>query len=128
MRTSRYSRIFTNWFGQSDESWLSNWDLNIRLYLDVRKDAIVVSSAAIQKGAQGSFVYVVGANNAAEVRPVQVDFTEGNVSVMSQGLNKGEQVVVDGADKLQAGAPVTPHQSSTKSAASAANSSPGSTP
>jgi multidrug efflux system membrane fusion protein len=119
---------FKSQFDNSDTSLWPNQFVNIRLYLDVRKNAIVVSSAAIQKGAQGSFVYVVGSNNAAEVRPVQVDFTEGNVSVVSQGLNKGEQVVVDGADKLQAGAPVTPHQSSTKSAASAANSSPGSTP
>ncbi len=117
---------FKSQFDNADTSLWPNQFVNIRLYLDVRKNAIVVSSAAIQKGAQGSFVYVVDSKNDAQVRPVQVDFTEGNVSVMSQGLNKGEQVVVDGADKLQAGAPVTPHQSSTRSAA--ANSPPGSTP
>ncbi len=118
---------FKSQFDNSDSSLWPNQFVNIRLYLDVRKNAIVVSSAAIQKGAQGSFVYVVGSDNDAEVRPVEVDFTEGNVSVMSQGLKAGEQVVVDGADKLQAGAPVTPHQSSTKSAPTG-NSSPGSTP
>jgi membrane fusion protein, multidrug efflux system len=118
---------FKSQFDNHDSSLWPNQFVNIRLYLDVRKNAIVVSSAAIQKGAQGSFVYVVGSNNAAEVRPVQVDFAEGNVSVMSQGLTAGEQVVVDGADKLQAGAPVTPHQASTKNAPTA-NSSPGSTP
>ncbi len=117
---------FKSEFENADTSLWPNQFVNIRLYLDVRKNAIVVSSAAIQKGAQGSFVYVVDSKNDAQVRPVQVDFTEGNVSVMSQGLSKGEQVVVDGADKLQAGAPVAPHQSSTRSAA--ANSSPGSTP
>ena len=117
---------FKSEFENADTSLWPNQFVNIRLYLDLRKNAIVVSSAAIQKGAQGSFVYVVDSKNDAQVRPVQVDFTEGNVSVMSQGLSKGEQVVVDGADKLQAGAPVAPHQSSTRSAA--ANSSPGSTP
>jgi multidrug efflux system membrane fusion protein len=117
---------FKSQFDNADSSLWPNQFVNIRLFLDVRKNAIVVSSAAIQKGTQGSFVYVV-ANNAAEVRPVQVDFTEGNVSVMSQGLRAGEQVVVDGADKLQAGAPVSPHQSSTRTTP-AGNSSPGSTP
>jgi multidrug efflux system membrane fusion protein len=117
---------FKSQFDNADSSLWPNQFVNIRVFLDVRKNAIVVSSAAIQKGAQGSFVYVV-ANNAAEVRPVQVDFTEGNVSVMSQGLSAGEQVVVDGADKLQAGAPVSPHQSSTRTTP-AGNSSPGSTP
>ena len=95
-------------FEQHDLSLWPNQFVNTRLFLNVRKDAIVVPSAAIQTGAQGSFVYVIGSDNHAEVRPVQVDFTEGNISVIRQGLKPGEVVVVDGADKLQSGSTVTP--------------------
>jgi membrane fusion protein, multidrug efflux system len=103
---------FKSQFDNRDMSLWPNQFVNIRLFLDVRQNAIVVSSAAIQKGAQGAFVYVVDANNQAEVRQVQVDFTEGNATIVSKGLNAGETVVVDGADKLQSGSPVTPHQAS----------------
>jgi multidrug efflux system membrane fusion protein len=118
---------FKSQFDNQDMSLWPNQFVNVRLYLSVKKDAIVVSSAAIQKGVQDSFVYVIDSNNAAEVRPVQVDFTEGNVSVIAQGLKEGEQVVVDGADKLQSGAAVSPHQAAS-SRAPTGNSSPGSTP
>lgn len=86
--------------------------VNARLFLSERKNALVIPSAAIQTGAQGSFVYLVGNDNKAEVRPIQVDFAEGNISVIRQGLTEGDQIVVDGAEKLQSGAAVTPHKSS----------------
>jgi membrane fusion protein, multidrug efflux system len=109
-----------------DNANLSLWPnqfVNTRLYLSVKKDSVVVPSATIQSGAQGSFVYVIGSDDKAEVRPVQVDFNEGNISVIRQGLKPGESVVVDGADKLQSGSTVTPHQS-TISRTSSASSSP----
>jgi multidrug efflux system membrane fusion protein len=86
--------------------------VNARLFLSERKNALIIPSAAIQTGAQGSFVYLVGSDNKAEVRPIQVDFAEGNISVIRQGLAEGYQIVVDGAEKLQSGAAVTPHKSS----------------
>ena len=86
--------------------------VNARLFLSERKNALIIPTAAIQNGAQGSFVYLVGSENKAEVRPIQVDFAEGNISVIRQGLTEGDQIVVDGAEKLQSGAAVTPHKSS----------------
>ena len=118
---------FKSEFDNRDLSLWPNQFVNIRLFLDVRKNAIIVSTAAIQKGAQGSFVYLVGSNNLAQVRPVQVEFVEGNVAIISQGLSAGDQVVVDGADKLQQGAPVNSHQANARQNP-AGNSSPGSTP
>jgi multidrug efflux system membrane fusion protein len=118
---------FKSEFENRDLSLWPNQFVNIRLFLDVRKNAIIVSTAAIQKGAQGSFVYLVGSNNLAQVRPVQVEFVEGNVAIISQGLSAGDQVVVDGADKLQQGAPVNSHQANARQTP-AGNSSPGSTP
>jgi membrane fusion protein, multidrug efflux system len=98
-------------FDNRDESLWPNQFVNARLFLSVRKDAVVIPTAAIQNGAQGSFVYVIGPDNKSEVRPVVSDFNEGNISVIRQGLGPGEQIVIDGADKLQAGAEVTPHAS-----------------
>ncbi len=97
---------------QFDNDNLMLWPnqfVNVRLYLSVRRGAIVVPSAAVQKGTQGAFVYIVGSDNKADVQPVQVDFSEGNVSAIREGLRVGEQVVIDGADKLQPGAAVVPH-------------------
>jgi membrane fusion protein, multidrug efflux system len=113
-------------FANQDSSLWPNQFVNIRLLLNVRQNSIVVNSAAIQKGAQGTFVYIADANNQAEVRPVQVDFTEGNLSVVSRGLSAGETVVVDGADKLQAGTQMVPHQVNPNrtSAISAAGTTP----
>jgi membrane fusion protein, multidrug efflux system len=101
---------FKSEFANQDSSLWPNQFVNIRLFLDVRQSAIVVNSAAIQKGAQGAFVYVVDASNRAQVRQVQVDFTEGNSTIVSKGLSASEVVVVDGAEKLQSGSPVEPHQ------------------
>ena len=113
--TLKYKAEFDN----RDMSLWPNQFVNVRLFLDTRQNAIVVSSAAIQKGAQGAFVYVVDANNEAQVRQVQVDFTEGNVSVVSKGLSAGETVVVDGADKIQPGSQVILHQSNLNRSSSA---------
>jgi multidrug efflux system membrane fusion protein len=96
-------------FDNRDLSLWPNQFVNVRLFLRVRKDAVVIPSAAIQKGAQGSFVYVVGSDNKAEVRPLQAEFSEGNVAVIREGLAEGDQVVVDGGDKLQSGAAVSVH-------------------
>jgi len=111
-------------FANQDSSLWPNQFVNVRLLLDVRQNSIVVTSAAVQKGAQGTFVYVVDANNQAQVRPVQVEFTEGNVSVISHGLSAGETVVVDGADKLQAGTQLAPHAASRPSSNTTAGTTP----
>lgn len=116
---------------QFDNANMSLWPnqfVNLRLFLSVKKDAIVVPSATLQSGAQGSFVYVIGSDDKAEVRQVQVDFNEGNISVIRQGLTPGEVVVVDGADKLQSGATVIPHKSTNRSSGNGSNSPSGQNP
>jgi multidrug efflux system membrane fusion protein len=94
-------------FENADLTLWPNQFVNIRLLLSVRKDAIVVPSPAIQRGAQGStYVYIVTGERKADVRNVQVDFSEGNETVLKSGLTPGEQVVIDGQDKLQKDAKV----------------------
>jgi membrane fusion protein, multidrug efflux system len=96
-------------FPNTDLSLWPNQFVNIRLFLSMRKDALVIPTATIQNGTQGSFVYVVGEDSKAEARPIQIDFAEGNLSVIRDGLHAGDQVVFDGQDKLQPGARITPH-------------------
>jgi membrane fusion protein, multidrug efflux system len=91
-------------FANQDLSLWPNQFVNIWLLLAVRKDAVVVPSVAIQRGTQGStFVYLVGSDNKAQVQNVKLDFSEGTDTVVTSGLQPGQQVVVDGQDKLQAG-------------------------
>jgi membrane fusion protein, multidrug efflux system len=99
-----------------------NQFVNARLLLSERKNAIVVPSAAVQKGAEGStFVYLIGSDHKADVQTVQVEFTQGNFSVIRSGLHAGQDVVVDGGDKLQPGAVVVTHRSSPENGSNGAS-------
>ncbi|MBZ5659521.1 MAG: MdtA/MuxA family multidrug efflux RND transporter periplasmic adaptor subunit [Acidobacteriia bacterium] len=111
--TVRFKAVFEN----HDLSLWPNQFVNIRLMLAVRKNAIVIPLAAVQRGTQGSYVYTV-TNGHANMQPVKVDLTQGNISLIASGVAAGDQVVVDGQDRLQPGAPVEVHSSSP-------NSSPG---
>jgi membrane fusion protein (multidrug efflux system) len=71
-----------------------------------RPDAILVPQRAVQQGAKGSFVWVVKEDGTAEFRPVTVGPWHGDEWFIEDGLQAGETVVVDGALKLRAGAPV----------------------
>jgi multidrug efflux system membrane fusion protein len=97
--TGRLKAMFQN----SDSSLWPNQFVNARLLLESKKNAVVVPSAAIQRGPQGTFAYVVKADKTAEVRPVTVTLAQGNLSAIGQGLAEGEVVVTDGQDKLKAG-------------------------
>lgn len=78
-----------------------NQFVNMRLLLDVKKNATTVPVAALQTGNQGQFVFVVKPDKTVEVRLVKVGFTEANTASIDQGLAAGELVVTDGQDKLQ---------------------------
>ena len=105
--TVRFKAAFDN----RDLSLWPNQFVNIRLMLAVRKDAIVVPLAAIQRGTQGSYVFTVKAGKA-NLQPVKVDLTQGNIALIAAGVSPGDQVVVDGQDRLQTGTPVEVHDTS----------------
>lgn len=83
-----------------------NQFVKARLLLTTRKAARVVPAPAIQRGPQGMFVYVVGPDQRAAVRPVQVERTEGETTIVASGLEVGEQVVADGQFQLRPGSRV----------------------
>ena len=107
--TGRLKAMFQN----QDSSLWPNQFVNARLLLESKKNAVVIPSAAIQRGPQGTFTYVVKADKTAEVRPVTVSLAQGNLSAIGQGLAEGEIVVTDGQDKLKAGMTVDATASTT---------------
>ena len=80
----------------------------VRLILDgaLRPDAIVVPQRAVLESPKGKFVYVVGADNKAEARPVEVGAWANDGWVIDSGLKAGERVITDGVMKIGPGAPV----------------------
>lgn len=73
---------------------------------DTRPNALVVPQKAVQETSNGHVVYLVTADGKAEIRPVIVGDWVGNDWVIKQGLKAGEQVIVDGFQRLAPGAPV----------------------
>ena len=100
--TGKLKAIFDN---HERDLW-PNQFVNVRLLLEVRKNATVVPAAAVQRGPQGTYAYIVKANNTVEVRPVRLALTQGNLTAIAQGVAPGEVVVTDGQDKLQNGSKV----------------------
>ena len=83
-----------------------NQYVRTRLVGAVRPNAILAPQRAVQQGAKGHFVWVVNKENQAELRPVTVGNWRGDDWFVTQGLNGGDVVVVDGAMRLAQGAPV----------------------
>jgi multidrug efflux system membrane fusion protein len=83
-----------------------NQFVNARLRLSVRKGALVVPATAIQRGPNGTFLFVIGADSTVAPRAVEVASTAGDIAVISSGLTDGERVVVDGQNQLRTGSKV----------------------
>ncbi len=101
--TVRLKAVFEN----KDNALFPNQFVNASLLVNVLRQTVIVPAAAIQRGSQGTFVYVVRPGLTAEVRPVTIAEIQGRSAAMSKGLNAGELVVVDGAERLREGAKVT---------------------
>jgi multidrug efflux system membrane fusion protein len=100
--TSKLKAVFSN----KENSLFPNQFVNVRLLLETRHNQVIVPTVALQRGANGPFVYVVKADGTVEARQVTVGTTEGTDSEIDSGLKTGETVVDDGADALQPGAKV----------------------
>ena len=94
-------------FANKDEILFPNQFVNVQLLVDVLRDAVVVSTSAIQRGAPGTFVYVVNADSTVAVRTITLGPTSGERVAVQSGLMPGDRVVIDGIDKLRNGAKVT---------------------
>ena len=94
-------------FDNRDGALFPNQFVSARLRIDTRRDVVLVPSAAILKGAQGSFVYVVNEQDkTAHMRPVVTGTATTDTVAIESGLSAGEKIVVEGVDRLRDGAPV----------------------
>lgn len=138
-------------FDNENNALFPNQFVYVRLLEGSKKGLTIVPPAAIQRGPQGTFVYVVtqgaastsatsgssggsaGAGNSGapgsivNIRQVTVDITEGNQAGISAGLQPGATVVIDGMDKLQDGSKVDPH-TAPQSPPANSSAAPGGTP
>jgi membrane fusion protein, multidrug efflux system len=93
-------------FPNKNNELFPNQFVNARLIIDFKHDALMAPPSAIQRGPQGTFVYVVKEDQTVALRPVTLGvIQEGNASITA-GLSPGELVVVDGADRLRDGSKV----------------------
>ena len=129
--TGKLKAVFDN----KDQALFPNQFVNIHLVMEERPNALVVPSAAIQSGLQGSFVWVIDTDAAkkstARMQPVKIALAEGQVTILDSGLEAGQQVVVDGADRLRPGQIVlaaAAHQHSGQGASQSSGASVGSNP
>ena len=79
-----------------------------RMLVETRKDAIVIPSVAVQRGPQGTFVYIVAADKTAQMKPVTVSLTTGDVAVVTKGLDGGEHLIIEGQNQVRPGGRVEP--------------------
>ncbi len=94
-------------FPNRQERLYPNQFVNAHLLLDTLADVVRVPLAAVQRGAPGDFVYVIGADHRVSVRVVKLGPVDGPWQAVLSGLKPGEEVVTDGTDQLRPGALVT---------------------
>jgi multidrug efflux system membrane fusion protein len=93
-------------FANDNKMLYPNQFVNIRLLVDTHKDVTTMSTAGIQRGVPGTFVYLVNADSTVSVRPVKLGVTEGERVEVLSGIVPGDRIVIDGADKLRDGAKI----------------------
>ncbi|MBV9192032.1 MAG: MdtA/MuxA family multidrug efflux RND transporter periplasmic adaptor subunit [Betaproteobacteria bacterium] len=93
-------------FANDDNGLFPNQFVNVRMKLDTLHGAVIVPAAAVQRGAQGMFVYVVQNDNTVLPRNVKLGPLDGQRQGIADGLAAGEMVVTDGTDRLRPGAQV----------------------
>jgi multidrug efflux system membrane fusion protein len=93
-------------FANADERLWPGEFVNARVLLETRKDVIAVPTTVVQRGAKGLFAWVVGDDDKAVPRPIELGPVSGELTVITAGINDGDRVVTDGQYKLQVNAPV----------------------
>jgi multidrug efflux system membrane fusion protein len=100
--TSRLKAVFENRGGLL----FPNQFVNVRLLVDTERGQVIIPSVALQRGQQGTFVYVIKPDNTVEARTVVPGITVAEIVSIQNGIEPGEMVVTEGTDKLQPGSQV----------------------
>jgi multidrug efflux system membrane fusion protein len=120
----KFRAIFQN----ADEALFPNQFVNVRVLIQTHHDVVTAPNAAIQRGAPGTYVYVVNDDNTVSVRSVKLGPGDGGMVEIVSGLNPGDRVVIDGTDLLRDGAHVTMTANQTEKAGVSNSPADGHTP
>jgi multidrug efflux system membrane fusion protein len=127
--TIKLKALFNN---PSRSLWPSEF-VKARLTLSTRKNVVVIPVTAIQRGPQGTFSYVVGADSRVSVQAIVLDLTQGDIAIVTKGLEPGQTVITDGQNQLKPGSrvaarPQSPAGSASSHGGSGLNDAPGASP
>lgn len=89
-----------------DQALFPNQFVNVHLLADTLKDVVLAPAAAIQFGTNGTFVYAMDGDKKVTIRPLKVGASDGENTVVIEGLKAGERVVLEGTDRLKEGSEV----------------------
>lgn len=93
-------------FDNEAELLIPNQFVNVRLRVETLEDALLIPSAALQFGSRGNYAYVVGEDSKVELRVLEVGPSNGDKTVVTNGLSVGERIVMEGTDRLRDGSEV----------------------
>ncbi|MBC3951375.1 MdtA/MuxA family multidrug efflux RND transporter periplasmic adaptor subunit [Pseudomonas folii] len=93
-------------FENQNEVLFPNQFVNVHLLADTLKQAVLVPTAAIQFGTNGTFVYAMDGENKVKIRTLKTGANNEQLTVVSEGLAAGDRVVLEGTDRLRDGATV----------------------
>ena len=93
-------------FANAGEQLFPNQFVNVRLRVETRQQATLIPSAAVQFGARGTFVFVLGEGDKVQIRDIKVAASDGATSLVEEGVKVGERLVLEGIDKLKDGSQV----------------------
>ena len=111
-------------FDNADERLFPSQFVNVVMLLDTLKDVVRVPARAVQRGAPGSYVYLVDAQKTVAVHTIKLGEQDGDFFAVVSGLSPGDVVVTDGADRLRDGAKVSIPNGSAAPASPAAPNGP----
>ena len=93
-------------FANPDGELFANQFVNVKLAVDTNPQAILILTSAIQHGSQGEFVYRVNQDLTVSVTPVKIRSSQGNITSIESGVDIGDKLVIQGADRLREGAKI----------------------
>lgn len=93
-------------FNNEDDALFPNQFVNARMLVDTQQNAVVIPTAALQMGNEGSFVWVLNAESKVSKHLVTTGIQDSQKVVITAGLSAGDRVVTDGIDRLTEGAKV----------------------
>jgi multidrug efflux system membrane fusion protein len=112
-------------FANEDKNLWPGEFVSVKLLVEDSRRSIVVPASAIQRGPEGTYVYVVDTESKATMRSVSVDFVQDGFAAVKSGLSLGDRVVVEGQFKLRPGSLVRDGERSLPAISRTSSQSPG---